>query len=459
MADYFDTQPNFTNPAYASPEQLKAQRDYAAELIKRSGQDVNRPTGALANMIDALTGNLTRNNANQIQQQGAQQNARVTAEVLRQARDKGWQGVDPELIGQLGATPLGSPEQRSFVQHLIQPAGIESAYKQPGNVAPAIGAQAPQLPPNYQVGAPYTQGAAGVSQGGVAPPPPQSLPPVRRADPSNPNGGITGGMGYNIPAISNPKATPPANPLPGSGNTFGGYQGPMTLEALAKRGQAITAENARVEGGAKAEAENIHTAVANVTSARQFGQDASAMEDVIRSNPNTPFGPWAKTSNELQRVIRGLPGGDRLIDEKTLAGSDVIEKFNLALAASLQQKYQLNPSSIDIARGSTPGNEKSRLGTLELLDYMKQGAKRDEHFGNTIYPQLAKSGRLSEFGKVLSDYYEQNPLREPNTGHLIMQPVPIKTIGDEQRLGLKSGTPVKLPDVPGFPKGRIGWVP
>jgi hypothetical protein len=52
MADF---SPSFVNPSYATPEQLATQRAYAAELQKRSGQDVNRPTGALANMITALT--------------------------------------------------------------------------------------------------------------------------------------------------------------------------------------------------------------------------------------------------------------------------------------------------------------------------------------------------------------------------------------------------------------------
>jgi len=32
MADFFQSQPNFTNPSYATPEQLATQRAYAAEL-------------------------------------------------------------------------------------------------------------------------------------------------------------------------------------------------------------------------------------------------------------------------------------------------------------------------------------------------------------------------------------------------------------------------------------------
>ncbi len=75
MADYFQSSPNFTNPAYATPEQLATQRAYAAELTKRSGENVNRPTGAIANMITALTAGMERNRAAELQSQAAGQNA------------------------------------------------------------------------------------------------------------------------------------------------------------------------------------------------------------------------------------------------------------------------------------------------------------------------------------------------------------------------------------------------
>ena len=151
MADYFDQQPNFTNPAYASPEQLAQQRAYADALMKRSGGDVTRPTGALANMIDALSGILNRNNANQIQQQAAQGNAADVTSLASQLQ--GGQRPDPQTMGRLYANPMASPEARAFVDKLMTPQPVTSAFGQPGFQSPSGGVQAAPIQGAYTPGA------------------------------------------------------------------------------------------------------------------------------------------------------------------------------------------------------------------------------------------------------------------------------------------------------------------
>jgi hypothetical protein len=219
---------------------------------------------------------------------------------------------------------------------------------------------------------------------------------------------------------------------------------------LAAKGRQLAAEKARSQGGAMGEAENIKTTVMNAPAAKNAIQDASVMEDLIKSNPKMPFGPWAKITNETLRVIHNVTG-DKTIDAKSLAASDAVEKLNLSMAASMQQKWNLNPSSISLAQGSTPGNEKSRPGTLDLLGLIKQGMQRDYDVATKLYPVYAQAGKLSEFPQAVTDYYKEHPLQNPNTGHLVMDPIPVKSPADTK--GLRPGTPIKLPD------GRVGWVP
>ncbi len=69
LGDFFQDSPNYINPDYVTPEQRKQQRAYAEALQKRSAEKVNRPAGAIANMIEALTGRLEMNRAGNLEQQ------------------------------------------------------------------------------------------------------------------------------------------------------------------------------------------------------------------------------------------------------------------------------------------------------------------------------------------------------------------------------------------------------
>ena len=51
--------PNFVNPAYASPEQIKAQREYAAQLLGNTNEPVVSKWQGAANIARALMGGLS----------------------------------------------------------------------------------------------------------------------------------------------------------------------------------------------------------------------------------------------------------------------------------------------------------------------------------------------------------------------------------------------------------------
>jgi len=147
MADF---SPNFVNPSYATPEQLATQRAYANELTKRSGQDANRPTGALANMVNALSGVLERNRANEIQSQAAGQNSSDVSALIAQLQ-KG-QPIDPNTAGRVYANPMASPEHRALIGALVTPKPGEDAAGRPTISSPAGGMQALPVGPGIQPG-------------------------------------------------------------------------------------------------------------------------------------------------------------------------------------------------------------------------------------------------------------------------------------------------------------------
>src|SRR4051812_23196284 len=134
MADYFQSSPNFVNPNYMTPEQIAAQRAYADQLMKRSGQEVNRPTGAAANFIDAISSVLTRNRADQMQREAAEGNAQDTTQLFADAQ-KG--KFDPQTMGRIYANPMGNPNQRALTDALVGQKGVEDVYGRPGYASPA----------------------------------------------------------------------------------------------------------------------------------------------------------------------------------------------------------------------------------------------------------------------------------------------------------------------------------
>lgn len=414
MPDFFQSQPNFTNPQYATPEQVAQQRAYAAELTKRSGQDVNRPTGALANMITALTAGVTRDNADRIQSEAAGQNAAGLAALVSQLQNG--QKPDAGNIGTLSANPMASPEQRALISGLINPKPIEDVAGRPAYASPVQGVQAAPIQGQFQPGfrAPETAGSVSTVTPMPAPmgrPAPPTPPGVTRLDPqatdawraSTPLPAPSGGP--QAPVAVPPSATAPA----ASGIS-------PRMKQMAADAQQIDAEGARVKAGAGGEGEVILKDVTRAAAAPETLKGLGLIKNTIETvGDKMTFGPTAKFSNEARRVIANYAPG--VIDEKGLAGADAVEKLNLGLAGNLSQSLGLNPSDIYRSVASVPGTEKSKAGTLALINMMEQAARNDQYVGTTIYQQ--NRGNLAGYQEARANYYAAHPIINPITGNAV----------------------------------------
>lgn len=419
---------NFVNPQYATPEQLATQRAYANELTKRSGENVNRPAGAFGNMISALTGNLERNRANEIQSQAAGRNAQDQAALISQLQ--GGQKPDAGNLGAILANPMASPETRALAVHLMTMRPKEDVAGRPAFEAPGTGVVGAPITGQFQPGyrTPETAGSVGTTTAIPAPPfpgtpgmsPTGPRPPVastpkvwgdREAQaaglyPPTPQAGSGGGgqaPGAVLPVAPAPVTAPPASV--GS-----------RIDALAAKDREITAEKERTQGGAKAEGEVILKDVSRAAAAPETLKGLGIMKNTIETvGDKMTFGPTARLSNEARRVISNYAPG--LVDEKALAGSDAIEKLNLGLAGSLSQQLGLNPSDIYRSVASVPGNEKSKAGTLALINMMEQAARNDQYVGTNLYQQ--HKGNLAGYQEARKAYYDSHPIVNPITGNAV----------------------------------------
>jgi hypothetical protein len=422
MADFSSS---FVNPSYATPEQLATQRAYAAELTKRSGETVQRPAGALANMITALTAGLERNRANEMQSQAAGQNSGDVSALIAQLQ-KG-QPIDPATAGRVYANPMAAPEHRALIGALVTPQKTEDVYGRPGYQSPSSGVQ--PAPINSSPGLPFTPGyraaeaagsvatttpfpaplpAPGMSPAGPRVPP--TPPGVTRLDPQ-----ATEAWRQRTPlpappppgGVPAPVATSPPAAAPASGIS-------PRLKQMAADSQQIEAEGARVKAGAGGEGEIILKDVTRAAAAPETLKGLGIMRNTIESvGDKMTFGPTAKFSNEARRVISNYAPG--LVDEKALSGADAIEKLNLGLAGNLSQQLGLNPSDIFRSVASVPGNEKSKAGTLALINMMEQAARNDQYVGTTLYQQ--NRGNLAAYQEARQAYYNSHPVINPITGN------------------------------------------
>lgn len=455
--DYFSGLPSFVNPAYASPEQLATARAYADALTKRSGEKVNRPAGAAANVIDAITAALTRNNANAIQQQAAQSNTTDQASIIRALQNGG--KVDADTLGRLTSSPLVSPEQRAMAIRLAQPEATTDVYGRPGYASPAAGIHAtPIAGKNFAPGYRTPESAGSVSTTtaipapgyepkpispapapAAAPQPPPGAPP--KLDAVSPQGGVFGGMNSSPVGWNGQPA--PAIPTGGS-----------RLDELAAKDRQLSAEKARTESGAKAEGSVIESDVKRAAAAPETLKGLGIMRNTISQlGDSMTFGPTAKMSNEARRVIANYAPG--LVDEKALAGADAIEKLNLGLAGALSSQLGLNASDIYRSVASVPGNEKSKQGTLALINMMEQAARNDQYVGTTLYQN--SKGNLDAYQLARADYYQHHPIVNPITGNEIsidaskaQAPAPtggvVSVNTPEEASKLPKGTRFRAPD-------------
>jgi hypothetical protein len=418
MADY---SPNFVNPQYATPEQLATQRAYAAELTKRSGEAVNRPTGALGNMITALTAGLERNRANEMQSQAAGQNSSDVSALIAQLQ-KG-QPIDPATAGRVYANPMAAPEHRALIGALITPKQGEDVAGRPTMTSPAAGQQAVPVGPGIQPGIRPALSVPDASISAVpqpAPPlpgAPRSMvtpPGVTRLDPA-----ATDAWRRSTPlppgvAPAGPQAgaSPPAAPPAAVPNL------PMNIDQLAAKGRELAAARTLTQGGAEAEGGVIKQDVENAALAPETLKGLGIIKDnIAKFGDKITFGPTSQFTNELKRLAANYAPGPMKDQLSALAAADSIEKVNLGLAGALaKQVGSGTQGELFKAMGSVPGMEKSKEGAVALIDMLQQSASKQQALGK-LYAD--NRGNLAAYQAARQKYLTEHPVVNPLTGNPI----------------------------------------
>ena len=134
--------------------------------------------------------------------------------------------------------------------------------------------------------------------------------------------------------------------------------------------------------------------------------------ELIQNSPGITFGPTAGWSAEAKRVIANYAPG--LTDEKSLAGADAIEKLNFGLASQLAKTVGGTQGELFKAIGSTPGTEKSKQGTLALIDMMQQDQMKSQQLG-ALYRQYEKSSKLADYPAAREEFLTSHPIINPLT--------------------------------------------
>lgn len=410
MADYFSQQPNFINPSYATPEQLASQRAYADALTKRSGENITRPTGAAANIIDAITAALTRNNANQIQQQAAAGNANNFKDMISQLQ-RGAK-VDPENLATVIANPMAAPEQRALAIKLMSPEPVKSEFGQPAYQSPAQGVQAAPIQGNFTPGYRVNQGAEGVHSDAPVPAPGA--------------GGMFGGMSKPVgwdqgqvtpQALGAPQAgaalpaAPPAAVAPnGAPSAFPG------LDALAAKGRELAFQRGNNESQTNVAKQDIDAAATAPAIKRIAG---IMLDDIHSHGDQMTFGPSAESSNNIKKFVANYAPnllGDKQI--QGLASADSFEKMSAQLTSMLAKGGGTDAQLFNNMK-SVPGAHNSKEGAEALLKMVTQVADQQQALRQVV--GQAKSG--AEYEASRNDFYKKNPIVNPLTGNPIQQDI------------------------------------
>ncbi len=410
MADYFNSTPNFTNPSYASPEQLAQQRAYAAELSKRSGENVNRPAGAAANVIDAITAALTRNSANQIQNQQAGQNSQdMSALVAGLQRGGGPGNVDPQNLARMIANPLVSPEQRALALKLMTPEPANSVYGQPAYSSPATGVQPATV---NQANGPYTsgyrveQGAEGVHTNAPIPAPGAS--PMGPQMPPPPPPVSAPGAGAPAPVVPSPGATAPVAPN-------GAPSGPMSLDQLAAKGREFAAQHAFTQGTAESQTNVAKGDIDAAATAPTIKRVAGTMLDDLRAHGDKmTFGPTAEWSNNVKRIAANYAPGAMKSELEALASADSFDKMSAQLTSLLARGGGTDAQLFNNMK-SVPGAHNSKEGAEALLKMTIQVADQQQ-----ALRQVSVNAKTpQDYEALRNQFFAKNPIINPITGNPI----------------------------------------
>lgn len=476
LNDFFQDSPNYINPDYATPAQRAQQRTYAEMLMKRSSGDVTRPTGAIANIIDALTGRLEMNRAGNLEQQAlshsTDQNAALIAAL--QGQGGGQQQANaspPPPTPNVGATPPMGGVGSSIVPSgpVTDPTNSPRGEVQP---SPTVWgdkeAQAAGLYPPTQVASLSPAGGSAPSGGAQAPAPvlPTGAGP---AAPMPPNQRVAQAFDPNLLAgtMNNQMSSPEAkaligqligqkqgadvygNPtregivggvqrLPIGAGVIPGFRSETSISPTGISGVSVNpASNAQPGlqagvGGVGGAMNTMNTLAMNAgkTGAVQEFQKqdlaaandaptikrvAGTMLDELKAHGDKmTFGPTAEWSNNVKRVAANYLPGATKDSLEALASADSFDKMSAQLTGLLSKGGGTDAQLFNNIK-SVPGSHNSKEGAEALLKMTLQVADQQQALAQAV----SGAKTPEEYQQIKADFYKRNPIVNPITGNPI----------------------------------------
>lgn len=484
MSDIYQNAPNFVNPQYATPEQLKQLRGYSEELLKGSIKpQAKTGLGVAAALIQGIAGNQRRAEADQLQQQGIQggtdQTSGLIAELLRQPDQSAPSGVSapassPDVAPQ--ARPEVRPSATTWGDKEGQSAGI---YDTPGS-QPSVPSPPPAgaLPPggvqasaNSPAAAPanFPQRFNGINPREIAAAlqnpniPEQSkamirglITPERGADvyghPTTASvlGGVkaqplgpgvfpgvrteVGVGGVKAPAVITGGAAGPAMAVPGMGGGSG-------IDSLAAKDRELTRLGGINAAGTGAQGGVVKEDIEFANQAPNVLKTVGAITDNIkRFGDKMTFGPTAPWSQEVKKLAANYAPGVMKDQLDSIAAADSIEKLSGNLGSLLSKQLSAGTGTdAQMLQGlkTVPGLMQSKQGALAMADMIRQAAEKQQQLGYILQDEK----NWANYAKTKSDFFAQHPVINPLTGHSLE--MDIKAAQDTKTNGGWSIQPVK----------------
>ena len=397
MPNPSDMSPNFINPAYATPEQLKSLREYSQQLMTGAGQQpVHRWTQGVSNLVNALVGGYEGYRTDQMQNEAAARNAADVSALIKQLQAG---KVDPETAGRIYANPMASPEHRALIGALVTPQKTEDVAGRPGYQSPSGGVQpapintgAGPFQPGIRV--PESAGPGGVSTTTPIPAPmPRPVPPM-----------------VNTPSNA-PIRTNPDGSIAGNIATTTGSR----IDQLASKARDLSFQQAGNETVSNTQKEDISAAM-NAPNIKRIA--GVMLDDITKHGDKMTFGPTAEWSNNLKKVAANYAPGLMKDQIESLASADSFDKMSAQLTSMLSKGGGTDAQLFNNMK-SVPGAHNSQEGAKALLLMVNQVADQQAALRQAVAP--AKSAQ--EYEALRAQFFQTHPIINPITGNPIAQDI------------------------------------
>lgn len=397
MPNPSDMTPNFVNPAYATPEQLKSLREYSQQLMTGSGQQpVHRWTQGVSNLVNALVGGYEGYRADQMQNEAAARNASDLKALISQLQAPGGK-PNPGTEAQIYANPMTSPEQRALIGGLIAPKTVEDVAGRPGVSSVSGGVQALPVQGNFQPGirVPETAGPGGVSTTTPipAPMPQRPVPPMVNTPP-------------NAPIRTNPDGSIAGNIATSTGSR---------IDQLASKARDLSFQQGSNETISNTAKEDISAAM-NAPNIKRIA--GVMLDDITKHGDKMTFGPTAEWSNNLKKVAANYAPGLMKDQIESLASADSFDKLSAQLTSMLSKGGGTDAQLFNNMK-SVPGAHNSQEGAKALLLMVNQVADQQAALREAVAP--AKTAQ--EYEPLRSQFFKTHPIINPITGNPIAMDV------------------------------------